>query len=162
MNELDLTDTPQFIRGFPYDETRPILLVHVTTSDRITHYLPQIYCGWVVYPAMGPCLTTCYFGYFSVPHAFSPPFYSGALREASVWISGVATDCRALQGWTWHRSSPTFLPNFPSMALIYTFFCYYCCFCTLLLSFPREQLGVGCCIIISRADRQLSGAAICT
>lgn len=114
--------------------------MHVTTSDHITHYL-TFYFGWVVYPAMGPCLTTCYFGYFSVPPAFSPPFNSEPFGEAAFWISGEITDCRALQSWTWHRSSPTFLPNFPSLALIYTF-CCCCCFCILLLSFPREQLGV--------------------
>lgn len=137
---IGLDGYPQFIQGFSYDETRPILLVHVTTSDHITHYL-TCYFGWVVYPAMGPCLTTCYFGYFSVPPAFSPPFNSEPFGEASFWISGEITDCRALQSWTWHRSSPTFLPNFPSLALIYTF-CCCCCFCILLLSFPREQLGV--------------------
>jgi hypothetical protein len=74
MNELDLTDTPNSLKIFP--TTKLAQFCWYTLQHRIaslTTYL-TFYYGWVVYPAMGPCLTTCYFGYFSVPHAFSPPF----------------------------------------------------------------------------------------
>lgn len=164
MNESDLTDTPNSFKVFPTTKLTQFCwytLQHQITS--LTTYLPTspfVLVGFCV-PSHGPLFNDLLLWLLFRPTCFLSPLSLWTLWRGFILdIWGGPTDCRALQGWMWHRSSPTFLPNFPSLALIYTFLLL------LLLLHLTTQLPTGtawgCCITISRADRQLSGVAICT